>query len=125
MMDIREELVREQEQRSRLIDLIIERQYDEIRGVSKSIMVHALIEMNVRIRQYVQQFQPYSLDFLIVQTLQDFKREIVLLQNEKELNKREAVAKWNNQYIYVDEFVMKSDFNDGGIEIFTFKEPMT
>lgn len=117
---------------SLLIDMLEERKHDKKRGIKKSEFQHPLIELNIRIAQYVQQFVPFTLDYLIVQTLHDFRNEIKLLQQGRIINKREAVAIWSPknrpdlvENIYVDEFVMKSDFASGvRPEIFSFKEPM-
>lgn len=122
----RNDLEREQEARSRIIDLLFERKHDEKRGLKKSEFSYTLIELNIRLSQYVQQFKSFSLEFLIVQTLQDFKKNITVMQTlPKTLDYKRPVAEMKDKLIYIDPNIQKSDYvNSSNVELFTHKEPL-
>lgn len=122
----RNDLEREQNARSRILDLLAERTHDEKRGLKKSEFSYTLIELNIRLSQYVQQFKSFSLEFLIVQTLQDFKKNITVLQNNsKTLDYKRPVAEMKDKLIYIDPNIQKSDYvNSSNVELFTNKEPL-
>lgn len=95
--------------------------------VFKYEIKNVLIELNLRLMQYVQQFNPYTLTFLIHQTVNDFNQQLVIMQRGKiDPAKPVAMDKSNQQMIFVNTLIDKEDFKQGMPQAFTIepaKEP--
>lgn len=117
------------ERESRANDLLLMRELDKqsdrklmpLRADAPKELVIA--ELNLRIRQYAGMF-PFSLEFLTLQTIQDFKRNIIPLQAKK-LDTSKPVAMLRDKaqtQIFVNQNVVKNDFKAGGVQYFIVKE---
>lgn len=111
------------EQKERAAMLIAEAKRDKARGVERSTMTHPLIDLNIRLTQYISMMND-SLEFLALQTLKDFRNEITVLQLLK-IDFNVPVAMHDGAMIYVDPFINRDDYKSGGVEFFTFKKPLT
>lgn len=75
-IDLSPELQRESEKK----DMLLMRKLDNKLGVSLYQITDIIAEMNVRFTQYKGQFGNTSIDFRILQTVQDYNRFITPLQ---------------------------------------------
>lgn len=84
----------------RIRDMLIMRTLD----VSERCVVNqenVIVEMNARILQYKSQF-PFTFDFLVLQTVQDFKSVYIALQVIN-LDYSNPVAQLGDKFIYAHE----------------------
>jgi hypothetical protein len=91
IQNIEEELSPEERQKQRLSDLKLQKSLDKSWGIKQDKLLPALAEMNIRLVQYRGQFNTFSEEFLMLQTVQDFIRLIVPLQRKK-LNMDKPIA---------------------------------
>lgn len=87
-MNEEEKLLLEAERRQRIVDLKLQASLDyswgifkyEVEDIDQAAPNHVIKEANLRTLQYKQQFGVFSLEYLVNQTLQDFKPHWVVLQ---------------------------------------------
>lgn len=113
MLDEKEVLLQaEREQRNQ--DMLLMRKLDRKLGIERHEVTDVLLECNQRIIEYVFQFKAFSLDFLTLQTIQDFKNHLIVMQNKK-LDKSKPVfllRDGNNTKIFVSNSITKQMFYD-------------
>lgn len=108
----------EREQRKN--DLLLMRSLDSKLGVKRGEVTNVMLELNLRIVQYVYQFKAFSLQFLTLQTIQDFNRHLIVLQNKKlDTTKPVAILRdKQNTKVLIDQSINRQSFDDGGVIYF-------
>ena len=111
-IDLSPELQRASEVR----DLLWMREHDK---TPQYQIKNVMMEMNIRIQQYVAAFPNISFENLIAQTLQDFNQYILIKQKVIRI-KSEPVALLRDGFktIYINPAIVRSDYEEGGIMLF-------
>jgi hypothetical protein len=89
------------EREQRIKEALAEREVDKLRAVYQEEVTDVLAEMNVRLSQYTKQYQTYSFGFLVLQTVSDFKRYVILLQGTFQQEKTIAFEKKTQKKISI------------------------
>jgi hypothetical protein len=81
-------------------------------------MKNIMVELNIRLMQYLQQFQSMSLDFLVAQTVRDFNRYLQPCYEREadgKLLRTRPVAILQDKItlVYANPAIIRSDFDDG------------
>jgi len=108
----------EREQRWR--DVLLMRSMDKVLGVERQVIDNPLIEMNIKMIIYVEAFSTMSIQFLALQTLQDLRQHIIIMQAKK-INPDLPVALLRdekNTKVFVNNKLTKEDFKAGGVFYF-------
>jgi len=109
------ELSVEDERASRLKDMLL---MCSMESIAQLELLDTMVEINLRYIQY--RSQSFSLDFKVLQSIQDFNRYLEPLQikergKQAKLNVDEPVARIDGKDVYVNKY---SEF-----EVFTFDKP--
>ena len=92
----------ELQRQSEIEGLKIQRKLDKSWGIKKEEPGPALFELNKRLLEYRTQFKVFSLEFLILQTVEDFNKIVVPLQKKKlDIHKPIAMERKTNKPIIV------------------------
>lgn len=98
-IDLSPELARKQ----RAEDLKSFRKLDKRMNVFKSEFENPLLDLNTRLIQYKMQFQMFSIEYLIIQTVQDFNRFVSPLQTKwKKLDRFKPVFMYKGEMYFVN-----------------------
>lgn len=106
----------EEERKQRVADLLAMRELDKKFGLEKHEVTNPLVEINLRVSQYIDRLPKFSLDFIILQALQDFRQHYVVLQ-VKTLNREKPVCILRNEKhtkIYVARDTTKEALKEQG-----------
>lgn len=86
-----------------------------------------LAEMNVRLAQYVGQFKSFQLEYLILQTIQDFAPWVHARYEIKgkliDRSEPVAVTVKGGKAIYANPAIKRSDYDTGLVMLFSYKAP--
>lgn len=106
----------ELQRQKRIEDMQLMRRLDI---VPRHEVKNILVELNLRMAQYIDTFGSFSLDFLILQTVQDFKPHYVVLQAKK-LDKTKPVLmlRDNQRPIFINPAIVRADYKQGGVNMF-------
>lgn len=122
-IDLSPELERQQ----RIADILLMRELDSRMGLIRYEIENILLELNIRFIQYLSQ-SPYSIEYLALQCLQDFKKHLFILQsNPRALDKSLPVASLKDGTMLYLFAYMKEDFkgdDPNATEIFTTTKPI-
>lgn len=117
----------EQERQQRVQELLEMRERDNSFGVERYQVENPLLEINKRIIEYVSILQ-YTLEFLLLQTIQDFKSYYIVLQNKKLDYSKPVLILRNEQHskVYVNKEITKEQIritlNSDGMGVATIAE---
>lgn len=92
MTTAEEKAIQKAERDQRVKDLKLQKTLDKSWGISFHVVKDVKAEMNERLIQYRQQFKVFTDGFLIAQTMQDYQKEIAILQTGKKIEKNTPVA---------------------------------
>ncbi len=122
MNEAQQLLADEREQRKN--DLLLMRKLDKRLGVKRYEIDNIMIEVNLRIVQYVYQFKAFSLEYLTLQTIQDFKNYYIIMQNKKlDIKKPVFILRDDkNSKVFVNPSVNRLSFDEGGVIYFLKEE---
>lgn len=126
-MNEEQKLQQQEERESRKSDLLLMRELDRQAGRSISELAQnapeglIFAELNIRIKQYTEMF-PYSLSFLALQTVQDFKRTIIPLQVTKLDTSKPIAMLRNGTQVFINKAVVREDFRQGGVSYFVTQQ---
>lgn len=112
------------ERQQRYNDMLLMRAMDEKLGVKKAVIENPLIEMNMRMIAYVQQFKSFTLHFLALQVLQDLRQYLIIMQAKK-IDIALPVAMLKDEQhtkIFINAKMTKDDFANGGVFYFVREE---
>lgn len=102
------EILLQQEREQRVQELLEMRKHDETFGIERCNVENPLLEINKRIIEYVS-LLPFSLEFLLMQTIQDFRSYYIVLQNKKIDYSKPVLVLRNKQHskVYANKEITK------------------
>jgi hypothetical protein len=82
-------------------------------------IINVMMEMNIRLQQYVSQFNTIPFDVLIFQTMQDFN-QYILIKQRKDFDKSQPIALLRDGFklIFINPAIVRSDYQQGGVMLF-------
>ncbi len=100
MTTAEEKAIKQAEHKQRVKDLKLQKFLDESWEIFFYVINddNLLLEMNIRLQQYKQQFPAFGIPYIIWQTLQDFNKHYVILQ-KKQLDYNQPLAMRKDQTI--------------------------
>lgn len=126
-MQDEKQILLQQERAQRVKELLEMRKHDKALGVERIEVENPLLSINRRIVEYIS-ILPFSLEFLIIQTVLDFKTHYVVLQNKKLDYSKPVLMLRNdkNTKVYANKEITKeqirSELNSIQVEAVTYTE---
>jgi len=95
---------------------------DELWDIKKDKINNPILELNIRMVQYLDQFPSFSIQYLTYQSLHDFANVLKIVQSDRKYDYSKPVAIANGKVIYINSALVNRAEISVGTPVFILEK---